>query len=109
MSGWLDRWAKRSATAGPVDAPSTEVDRVASAQPASRSRRDFLKKAGIVGGVAWSVPVLQTVMAPAYAASTCPNGTCGVGCNVLCAIGDPCTTGADCITGNCNPSKKCKS
>lgn len=85
MSSWLDRWARRAAEA----TPSSAQDAVAPTRPASpASRRDFLKKAGIVGGVAWSVPVLQTVMAPAASAS---NGTllgnnCPAG-NVSCAGG----------------------
>jgi len=84
MSSWLDRWAKRAAEAPPT--PLSDAEMSASpdvARPAS-SRRDFLKKAGIVGGVAWSVPVLQTVMAPAHAASNTQ-------------LGDPCTG-----TGLCN-------
>ena len=67
MGSWLDRWAKNTATSGSVDvSPSV----AASAEPVEPpSRRDFLKKAGIVGGVAWSIPVMQTVMAPMASAS----------------------------------------
>lgn len=85
MSSWLDRWARRAAEA----TPSTAQDALEPLRSdAGSARRDFLKKAGIVGGVAWSVPVLQTVMAPAASAS---NGTllgnnCPAG-NVACAGG----------------------
>jgi hypothetical protein len=87
------------------------------------SRRDFLKKAGIVGGIAWSVPVLQTVMAPMASASAgptkgsaCTGGTndnglvCGDGSrcfNGICgAPGATCTgTGtAQCVTSECSTS-----
>ncbi len=66
MSSWLDGWARRAAEATP-NAPQTSE--APSRGDAGYARRDFLKKAGIVGGVAWSVPVLQTVMAPAASAS----------------------------------------
>jgi hypothetical protein len=78
------------------------------------SRRDFLKKAGIVGGIAWSVPVLQTVMAPAHAASNTPlgqactgTGTCANGVaycnNVTCGgLGATCPGGALCSGSNCS-------
>ena len=110
MSSWLDRWAKRAAEAPPT--PLSDAEMSASpdvARPAS-SRRDFLKKAGIVGGVAWSVPVLQTVMAPAASAasntplgqpcndlSTCANGTAY--CSGTCCGG----LGAVCGTALCAP------
>ena len=59
MGGWLDRWAKRAATAAPIDVSAHEVTPSDGAEASSLlSRRDFLKKAGIVGGVAWSVPVI---------------------------------------------------
>ena len=88
MSRWLDSWARRAAEGTPTAAP----DAVAPARPASpSSRRDFLKKAGIVGGVAWSVPVLQTVMAPAASASagTALGNNCPAG-NVACQGGAFC-------------------
>ena len=88
MSGWLDRWAKRAA-----ERPAS-VEDVADATQATRSRRDFLKTAGIVGGVVWTVPVLQTVMAPAASASA---GT---------PLGSPCSDLGTCNGGNayCNGS-----
>ncbi len=64
MAEWLDRWAKRAANVDGADA-QTQISSSAAAPKPSASRRDFLKKAGIVGGIAWSVPVMQTVMAPA--------------------------------------------
>ena len=65
MGSWLDKWAKRAATAAPSDVPPTGSTAESTPQRPAASRRDFLKKAGIVGGVAWSVPVMQTVLAPA--------------------------------------------
>lgn len=108
MGGWLDKWAKRAATAAPLDDPSTEVESSAATRPHA-SRRDFLKKAGIVGGVAWSIPVMQTVLAPSASASgptVCSGGggTCGTlvsgpGPCLPCATGVQCSAGADCATG----------
>ncbi len=97
MSSWLDRWAKRAAEAPPT--PLSDAEMSASpdvARPAS-SRRDFLKKAGIVGGVAWSVPVLQTVMAPAASAS--PGTLVLQTCTPPTAAGTPCGDGSICSTG----------
>jgi hypothetical protein len=90
-------------------------------------RREFLRKAAIAGGVAWAVPVIQTVAAtPAYAfhqgsPHPCPHSTpatlggscmgtcqavctqqgCGDGagnrCNDACAPNGP----AQCVSGFC--------
>lgn len=122
MGRWLDRWAKRAAEA----APSAASEPTPPAQPAPRSpspsRRDFLKKAGVVGGVAWSVPVLQTVMAPAASASPgstkgspCTGGVndnglvCGDGsrcfngvCGAPGAFCDPNTGTAQCVSSECD-------
>lgn len=137
MGTWFDRWAKNTATGSTVDA-SPSVDDVAPAESIEPpSRRDFLKKAGIVGGVAWSIPVMQTVMAPMASASTntglggaCNDlGTCasgaaycngsicgGVGaiCTGLCAV-STCSNGqcggggGDCYNGNQCVSNICSS
>ena len=90
MSSWLDGWAKRAA--GSSSSPPSDTETPESSAPSSR--RDFLKKAGIVGGVAWSVPVLQTVMAPAASASL--GTTLGANCP---APSSPCNGG----TANCSP------
>lgn len=96
MSSWLDRWARRAAEATPTPAQ----DAVAPSHPASPStRRDFLKKAGIVGGVAWSVPVLQTVMAPAASASV--GLVKGDACTAPNVNGDVCGDGSRCFNGIC--------
>lgn len=104
MSSWLDRWARRAAEA----TPSAAQDAVAPSRPApAASRRDFLKKAGIVGGVAWSVPVLQTVMAPAASASygTALGGTCtGTGaCNngLASCFNNSCGSAGAPVPGGC--------
>jgi hypothetical protein len=71
-----------------------------------------MKKAAVVGGAVWSVPVIQSVTAPAAAASAtvCSGGggTCGVlvsgpGPCPKCATGVACSTNNDCATGvGCN-------
>jgi hypothetical protein len=118
MSSWLDRWAKRAAEAPPT--PLSDAEMSASpdvARPAS-SRRDFLKKAGIVGGVAWSVPVLQTVMAPAHAASNtqlgdpcndlniCANGAAYCSGTTCGGVGAQCPAGSG-VPGQCVASSPC--
>ena len=106
MGGWLDRWARRAATSAP---PSPQIATPATsgvAASTSHSRRDFMKKAGVVGGLVWSVPVIQTALAPAASASAlCQGGTstCGNGCDAgLCGNGATCQTSADCINGTCS-------
>ena len=109
MAGWLDRWAKRAAEAAPADAQITASSPAETSQTPS-SRRDFLKKAGIVGGIAWSVPVMQSVMAPAASASV--NTPLGGNCNDLAACnggnsfcngaicgGPGAVCGATCVSG----------
>lgn len=90
---WLDSLARRLARSRPDSGPTALPATTRPApSPSATSRRDFLKKAGIVGGLAWSVPVLQTVMAPAASASV---GT---------PIGQPCNDLGPCDGGNayCN-------
>jgi hypothetical protein len=94
MGSWIDKWAKKTATTSTTQtaAPS---DVATSAEPVEPpSRRDFLKKAGIVGGAAWSIPVMQTVLAPMASAST--NTPLGGACNDL----DPCANGAAYCNGS---------
>jgi hypothetical protein len=75
-----------------------------------------LKRAGIVGGVTWSVPVMQTVLAPAASASAgavigdpcSPDGvTCGDSsicyASVCGAMGASCATGP-CFASACSPT-----
>jgi len=108
---WLDRLARRAATRGVEPA---------AAQPApGASRRDFLKKAAVVAGAAWTVPVMQTALAPAASASpgsmkgqpcTTPladeGKLCGDGsrCHLgVCgSTGAICGSGANCISGVCS-------
>ena len=89
MSSWLDRLARRVASvpASRLPAPSgTPAD--------APSRRTFLKKAAVVTGAAWTVPVMQTALAPAHAVS----GGLGQEC-----VTQPCAAGLFCspVTGTC--------
>jgi hypothetical protein len=58
------------------------------------SRRELLKKAAIVGGVAWSMPVIESFTTPAYAGSLPP-------CR---PNGSDCTDPNQCCSVNCDPS-----
>lgn len=106
MGGWLERWARRAASAPPKS--------VVDASYPTRSRRDFLKTAGVVGGLAWSVPVMQTVLAPAASASPgtqlgssctdllpCANGTAFCNGSICGGVGADCSGGALCATSSC--------
>jgi len=116
MGCWLDKWAKRAATAAPTDVSASKAtpSNGAVAQSSASSRRDFLKKAGIVGGVAWSIPVMQTVAAPmasaSHAGGPCSGGggTCGTllpGHTGTCA---PCTNGVACgASSDCTAGVTC--
>lgn len=85
MSSRFDDWAKASARPG-------------------MSRRDVLKRAGIIGvATVWATPIVQSVGAPAFAATgicipSDPSG-CGGTCPNKCAFGLTCTTTADCNAG----------
>ncbi len=95
---WIDRWARRAAaSAEPPDTPSPE--RVS----AATSRRDFLRRAAVVGATVWTVPVLQSVAAPVSAASgDCSQVICGIGTGCpLCESGIPCDVPGECVTGIC--------
>ena len=116
MSDWLDGWAQRSARRRGRDLPDDRGS-------GGLSRRDLLKRAGIVAGAAWTLPLIQSAVAPASAAS----GATGLGnrCRVdgdcagayvctggYCAppnkqwAGGPCPNGAsDCLSGSCNNHK----
>lgn len=76
---WLDNWAKSSA-------------RPAQTGGDGMSRRQMLKRAGIVAGVAWTAPLIQSATAPAYAYNTCTTN---------CANGFPCTSPGQCASGIC--------
>ena len=61
------------------------------------SRRDVIRRAAVVGAVAWTVPAISSISTPAFAASpaagSCPGGsTCG---------GDFCFGQGICGSGNC--------
>lgn len=110
MGSWLDRMARRAASTPDAATP------IPSAPPVptdDHSRRNFLKKAAVVTGAAWSVPVLQTALAPMASASpgsgvgqVCTGGTSDNG--QLCGDGSKCfggicgNTGAGCaVNAHC--------
>jgi hypothetical protein len=46
------------------------------------TRRELIKKAAIVGGVVWTLPVIESVTTPAYAGSpNLPNTCCTCNCS----------------------------
>jgi hypothetical protein len=93
---WIDRWARRAAISGELE-PS-----VAPPSDADLTRRRFLQRAAVIGSVAWTVPVLQSVVAPTFAASGCSQAICGIGAGCpRCAAGTPCTVNGECTTGIC--------
>lgn len=54
------------------------------------SRRDVLKRAAVVGAVAWSAPVISSLRTPAFAQYP-PGGPCG------CTAGEPRTCQGDVV------------
>jgi hypothetical protein len=106
---WLDRLARRAASPTPTSL-SPEGDGSAP----DRSRRDFMRKAAMGGALVWSVPVIQTVLAPSASASglpglgeACPNNVCASGffCSSVTGTcggsGATCGGNAGCVNGNC--------
>lgn len=108
MSSWLDNLAKAAARHSAAKDPSVPaVDRTV-------SRRDALKRAGVVGAVLWTAPVVSSMTSPAYAAtSPKANGTCkghtdvkngpcgGSGGCPKCGEGQRCFNDSDCLSGTC--------
>lgn len=86
MGDWLDGLARRAAqrTSPPPGNVPTAPDRL--------SRRQLLKRVGVVAGAAWTVPLIQSAVAPAAAAS----GTMGSS-----PYGAPCSSNLDCASGYC--------
>ena len=102
MSNWLDRWARRTATSTDDAAPTPSVVMPVEPVAAHPSRRAVLKKAGLVGGLVWTVPVISTALAPAASAS---GGGLGLPCS---PEGSTCTGGSVCFTGICGaPGAPC--
>jgi hypothetical protein len=110
MDSWFDRWAKRRSTPG--TAASSAPDTTSADQSGHSSRRDFLVKAGLVGGAVWTVPAMQSVLAPASAASgtsigsACTNIGDACGDNTYCGTNGICgglgaTCGAGCFNSSC--------
>ena len=84
MADWLDRWARRAGR--PAGAPNSPDG------ARQLSRRQLLKRAGVIAGATWTVPMIQSAVAPAAAAS-------GGGCISGCPAGSTCTTDANCASG----------
>lgn len=122
MGHWLDAVAKASAgrrgslrTSPPSRAAfapgSGRPDASASAAAQQGlTRRDLIRKGTLVGVAAWSVPVLQSALAPAAAVSglLCTQPTCGQtlpessGPCTLCPTMATCSANADCASGACS-------
>lgn len=120
VSRWIDDWAKESTERSWWSAwrharrgrPRGEPEAVGSA---GMSRRDLIRRAGVVGAVAWTVPLIETVVAPDYAAASGGGGTCepsdpsgcGGTCPTRCGTGKTCTQDSDCQGGCDLTTKKC--
>jgi hypothetical protein len=111
MGSWLDRWAKRAAASPAPSSPAVPPPHPAD----DESRRSFLKKAAVVTGAVWTVPILQTALAPAASASAgavigspcSPDGVvCGdtsVCAQLICGgAGATCTGGQPCFNSQCS-------
>ena len=94
---WLDRLARRTAQreATTVAPPGASDASDATPRHSGSTRRDFMKKAAVVTGLAWTTPVLQSVVVPAAAVSGHP--ILGEGCP---SPGSPCVDGSVCSPGN---------
>ena len=86
MGDWLDGWARRAARS--KDEPTSAAS--------SLSRRQLLKRAGVVAGAAWTVPLIRTALAPPASASP--------GCAPNCVNGTSCVSSIECASGYCNPT-----
>ena len=78
------------------------------------SRRSLLKRAGVVGAIAWTTPVIASLRTPAFAASPGPDPECqGADCSTFinCASNpDPdlfCACFTTDVGGFCLPSRLC--
>ncbi len=105
MGNWFDERAKSSARRSSNDLRALNVDPVAEV---GLSRRDVLKRGGIVAGVAWTAPVLMSVMTPAAAVSPCPPNTqaCTTtsGSTICCPIPASGIPPDTCPDGECIPA-----
>lgn len=109
MADWLDGWARRAARS------ADQVDSAGSAPRDGLSRRQLLKRAGVAVGAAWTVPLIQTALAPPAAASGGGSGVIGSSCTTdsQCASGLVCQgsfctqTGMSWTGGGCNVNTDC--
>lgn len=109
MSDWLDDAAKAAAGDQAAD------------EGQGLSRREALRRAGLIGAAVWAAPVVQTVLAPSASAHSHQQpGTCsgwtdanggfcgGTGGCPKCGAGKICTSNSDCLSGECTGTKKRK-
>ena len=98
MSDWLDGWARRAAR------PEDRADAPSAAR--GLSRRQLLKRAGVVAGATWSAALIQSAVAPAASASGGPT-PCTSGCadGTICSPAGTSTT--LCASGYCGSNSLC--
>src|SRR4051794_8830236 len=76
MGNWLDKAARAAAKRG-EQAPNSVPPATADGDLQSgMTRRDALRRAGVVGAAVWALLVVDSVMSPAFAVSPPPGGTC---------------------------------
>lgn len=120
MKSWFDNWAKSAAKRDVPQVATTEAERRTErdTERAGISRRDMLKRAGFVGAATvWAAPVIQSVMAPAYAQPSGPPPVCtpsdasgcGGTCPTKCGATKVCTVSGDCLSGTCTSGHCAKS
>lgn len=111
MGNWFDDRAKSAARR--IAVQRSAVAPTPSDDP-GLTRRDILKRGGVVAGVAWTAPVLMSVMTPAAAESSCPTGQ--VRCpdtssGICCAATQTCfqgvCTSVGAVGGNCTLNLLC--
>lgn len=103
MGSWLDKLARSSAA----------ESEVVGDEAAGITRRDALRRAGVIGAAVVAVPMMDSVLAPAFATTSGPGGgtctkpsdgsaMCGgsAGCP-RCQKGQRCKVDTDCISGIC--------
>ena len=86
MGDWLDGLARRAARSKD-ESPNAS---------SGLSRRQLLKRAGVVAGAAWTVPLIQSAVAPAAAASL----------GYQCLTDGDCNAGFYCVGGYCTSAPK---
>ncbi len=123
-----NRARHRSLSSGAESPPEAErpVEIVPAPKAQGLTRRALIRRGAVVGAVVWTTPILQTALAPAASASVVPPSArcparsgprarppptarsgliCSGGfCKIPYGGSGTCTSGADCQSGNCNPT-----